>query len=327
MRDLNERSWAERVSVGGTYDLHLNGDGSTLDISEWKLTFPERRIADDTDSSDPVGAVAVACKTEEGASAETLFTTCMPIVVTATFESAPSSPHTRVYLTASSVTSEIGLSSDTVAASWRTLSTIVQDSSSTGPTTVRAHLGCIGEAHRARPTTLIVLDNQYPIEPWAEISTAVSADESLRDQFNFCTYTDFQPDVTNQAINDLATAVTKHLAPTPGIFISRRPSKVVFVTQGPHSSDMIAALRESLKRSSRSALPEIETTGVFAVSPHLFRTPEDVPPPTGSQPLPVASISVAERDIRRLLAKIIEQQESSAGDGEEAPDFTLSPVM
>jgi hypothetical protein len=336
-RDLTESGWTEGMVAGGSYDLRFNGDGGAIDILEWSITLPVQAIqtSNPLTTEESLGASAVACRTQPRVNDEPLLSICRPVLLSLSFEGTAEAAHTRAYLTAFALQAYPSSGSTNPAqeterelyvATWRTLEATVRTVPELSPP-VQSHLGCLGEIDPQRLTTLIVLDKDVSLDPWADISSTITLDQSIRDRFNFCTYTDFSESVTSESIGHLRTVIAQHLTPPGALLIEPRPARVAFVTQGHHSGELVSSFRESIRRASRSAPPAIETTGVFAVSPYLFPTVAGDTRGASLHPNPVASVAVAERDILRLLTKIAEQHPDSPDGDEQQPDFVLSPIM
>lgn len=332
--DLTESGWTEGAPLGSSYDLRFNGDGGAIDINEWSIT-----LLDEAPKHHPteklVGVEAVACRTEPRVNDEALLSTCRPVILSLSFEGNAGAAHTRAYLTAlalqadtspTATGSQMDLERELYIATWRALESRVRTVPLLTPP-VRAHLGCLSEIDPQRLTTLIVLDQDVSLDPWAKISSTLTLDQSIKDRFNFCTYTDFSESVTPESVGDLRAVISHHLTPPGALLTEPRPARVAFVTQGHHSGELISSFRESIRRVSRSGPPAIETTGVFAVSPYLFSTITDKNTGAALPSNPVAAVAVAERDILRLLSKIVEQHSEASDRADDQPDFVLSPVM
>ena len=172
-------------------------------------------------------------------------------------------------------------------------------------------------------------DSNHTSAAWVEIATALSTDPEIAERYNFCLYSDHAAEISAQSLKDLTTSIILHLG-SPKAFLSAiSPPRVVFITQGNHSGDLVSAVRATTKLSGRERPSnQFETTGLFAISPHLFldNTPANA---TNSSLSVASSILVAQNDIKRLLTKIDEQhaEEELENTLPDEIDLSVSPIM
>jgi hypothetical protein len=337
--NLLRDNWNTMPLTTDKYDVTLNGDGGSIAIQEWSIQIPGEELparANDQERQAVVGAPAVACKTSPARDQIPTFTTCTPIEILVTFEASTDAAHARASVTAVDTLAnervrvgdaELALYSSPTGA-WASLSSAVQAPPGSD-TSARAHLGCLGEVDFNRVTTLFVLDSDRSAAPWIEITSSLSADPEISEHFNFCLYTDFTQGTSTQTVNDLASSLTLNLSPPSTLLSATIAPRVVFITQGGHSNELVTALRTSSRQSGRvNGASPVETSGVFAISPHLF-THTKAPGASIDSQTEASAVLLAQRDIKRLLSKLVEQrtQEELETEIPEEIDLSVSPIM
>ena len=336
--ELVRNHWNTAHLSGNGYDITLNGDGGSVDINEWEIRLLDRESAlkSAQEGGRAFGAQAAACKTSTTANDAPLFTTCSPIELVMTFEAPTEAPYARAFVTAVDTRSndrvrigaaEIPLT-ESPSTAWDSLSSIVFKGPENG-TPPPAHLACFGEVDPKRMTVLFIPDSNHAPAPWIEITSALSADPAIADRYNFCLYSDHATDISAKVLDDLTTSITRHLSSPRTLLSATSAPRLVFITQGSHSGDLVNAMRLATRKSGRDgAANQFETTGLFAISPHLFSDTAPVGA-TNSSVSDASLILVAQKDIKRLLTKVAEQHEEEELEHNlpDEIDLSVSPIM
>jgi hypothetical protein len=336
--DLVRNHWDTAHLSGNGYDITLNGDGGSVDINDWEIRLSDRESAlqPGKEGAHAFGAQAAACKTSPTANDAPLFTTCSPIELVMTFEAPTEAAYARAFVTAVDTRSNdrvrIGAAefplTESPSTAWDSLSSIVFKGAETG-TPSQARLACFGEVDPKRITVLFMPDSNHASAPWVEITSALSTDPEIADRYNFCLYSDHASDISAKVLDDLTTSITLHLSSPRTLLSTTSAPRIVFITQGSHSGDLVSAIKLATRKSGRDgAANQFETAGLFAISPHLF--PDTAPVDAANSSVSDASlILVAQKDIKRLLTKVAEQHEEEDLENNlpDEIDLSVSPIM
>ena len=338
VEDLALKRWDTKSLSSSEYDVSLNGDGGSIDLNEWNIQLSDRENAprSNKEGHHAIGSQAAACRTSPATNGSPLFTSCLPIELVVTFEASTDAPYARAFVTAvdTHANDRIRLGDadfaliESPSQAWESLSLIIRKSEeSRAPHP--GHLACLGEVDPKRISALFMPDSIHTSAPWVEIATALSTDPEIAERYNFCLYSDDATEISAQSLKDLTTSIILHLG-SPKAFLSAiSPPRVVFITQGDHSGDLVTAVRATTKMRGRErSSDQFETTGLFAISPHLFldNTPANA---TNSSLSVASSILVAQNDIKHLLTKIDEQhaEEELENSLPDEIDLSVSPIM
>lgn len=313
-----------------TYVVERFSDNGQLDLSEWEVSIDEDPAAR---AHATLGAPGVGCQVATAGPASADSTTggvqvrhCTPAAFVVSFEDRAdkgrSRAHLRAYDTFSTRTltlhnREFGLPVDDTF-TWNQLL-------APAPALSLA-ASCFGPHESALPTVFLVLPISENITPWSTIGSTLSAENNLREHYNFCSLAALGgEDLTDPIQRIMSVLNTASEAPSP------RPT-VVLVTQGADGEALLRAVKSTVKsQRPRDSTPGMLLAGSLIIP--LFpqsQSTDSVESPHHSPSTRAQQAALS--DIKRLLSRLIDSEDgalsgSTRGALSKTPGLNLSPVM
>lgn len=294
------------------YVLDFEGDDEPLSPTEWSFSRPTST----TLSREGLGAPIVACRRAEGAPSSATPTTCVPATFVLHFDAPARDGGTRAHLVAHNAFDhstigvhgrELPLAADLYGV-WDAL--LGND----------APLTCLGELLPNAAAVVLLVDNSPARSDWAKIGESLALDTTVTSVYNLCAHHSAQsPELSTVLAQSLRTG--------------HETTSVVLVSQGAdndHTASILASRMrgENLSAKKSGIRAPLAVAGTLSVPARgRTRTSSADSATTRSH----ASV-LAERDIKRLLTRLIEEDlvplpSQERDTSNSSLDISLSPVM
>ena len=295
------------------YILDFEGDNDPLSPVEWSFSAP----ATQTLSRDGIGAPLVGCrKDDEDVAKDSTPTSCVPATFLIHFDAPARDGGTRAHLVAHDAFDnrtinlhgrELPLAADTRGA-WGAMF------ENNDP------LVCLGDLLPGAPSVLILVDDSPMRSDWSEIGESLSLDTTIASVYNLCAH-------HSANAPELSTVIARSLR------TGNQTASVVLISQGALNDQAVATLASRSKTDNLAAKKSgigvpLTVAGTLSVP---ARGRPRIPREDSASVRSPSSI-VAERDIKRLLTRLIEEElvplpTEGQGPTQSPLDLSYSPVM
>lgn len=312
VRETNFGNAPLQHDAAARYLVDFEGDNDPLTPSEWSFLAPTESFSSRTG----IGAPVVACAKPSPTDPTSRPMTCVPATFLLHFDAPTRDGGTRAHLVAHDAfdRSVITLHGREfpLAANFRSVWEVLLSSD--------APLACLGELLPNASAAILLVDNAPARSDWSEIGEALALDTGVSAVYNLCAY-------HSKNSPELSTVLAQSLR------TSGKPASVVLVSQGAdndHTASALAALskQESLTAKKNGGSVLLTVAGTLSVPARQRRAATHDPTTSRRSPTSV----IAERDIKRLLTRLIEEElvplpPRERGSTDSPPDLSLSPVM